>query len=234
MHSLAAENLSVLTGRLLRDDALVAPLVAGISVPVSDMFRDPAVFKLLRDEVFPVLAFYPRLTIWLAGCANGEEVYSLAILLHEAGLYARTQIHATDFNHAALEQARAGHFDARHAEAYAAHYRLAGGQRALADYLTPRDGRLYVQESLKRNINFASHNLVTDGVFCEAQLILCRNVLIYFNQTLQNQVLERFSDSLVRSGYLCLGHRESLDLMMAGKRFKPVDRETRIYQLFTQ
>lgn len=225
------QNLSELTGRMLRDDALVSEIVSGLSVPVSDMFRNPNVFASLRTEVFPVLASYPRINIWQAGCAHGEEVYSLAILLEEAGLYERSQIYATDFSDAALARAQEGIFAAKEARGYAANYLAAGGQRTLSDYYHARYEHIKLDGALKRNIHFANHNLAADGVFCEAHLILCRNVLIYFNNTLQNQVLGLFRDSLVRGGFLCLGNRESLDFAPAASAFIPVNAKARIYRL---
>ena len=225
------QNLSELTGRMLRDDALVPEIVSGLSVPVSDMFRNPSVFAALREEVFPLLASYPRINIWQAGCAHGEEVYSLAILLEEAGLYERSQIYATDFSDAALLRAQEGIFPAKEARTYSENYLAAGGQRTLADYYHSRYERIKLDERLKRNIHFANHNLAADGVFCEAHLILCRNVLIYFNNVLQNQVLGLFRDSLVRGGFLCLGNRESLDFAPAAKAFTPINAKARVYRL---
>lgn len=225
------DNLSELTGRMLRDAGLVPQIVAGLSVPVSEMFRDPSVFALLREEVFPVLSSYPRINIWQAGCAHGEEIYSLAILLEEAGLYDRSQIYATDFSDAALAQAQEGIYAAKSARTYSENYLAAGGQRTLADYYHARYERIKIDEALKRNIHFANHNLAADGVFCEAHLILCRNVLIYFANALQNQVLGLFRDSLVRGGFLCLGNRESLDFAPAANAFKAVNAKARIYRL---
>lgn len=225
------EHLSALTGRLLRDDALVPELVAGLSVPVSEMFRNPSVFAALREEVLPVLASYPRINIWQAGCAHGEEVYSLAILLEEAGLYERTQIYATDMSDAALARAQEGIYPTREARSYSENYLAAGGKRSLADYYHARYERLKLDSALRRNIHFANHNLTADGVFCEAHLILCRNVLIYFSNPLQNRVLGLFRDSLVRGGFLCLGNRESLDFAPAANAFVPVNARARIYRL---
>ncbi len=231
VQSCGFENLSTLTGRMLRDDALVPDIVAGLSVPVSEMFRNPTVFAALREEVLPVLASYPRINIWQAGCAHGEEVYSLAILLEEAGLYERSQIYATDFSDAALVRAQEGIFPIKDARAYSENYLAAGGQRTLADYYHARYERIKLDERLKRNIHFANHNLAADGVFCEAHLILCRNVLIYFANSLQNQVLGLFRDSLVRGGFLCLGNRESLDFAPAARAFTAVNASARIYRL---
>lgn len=225
------EHLSALTGRLLRDDSLVPEIVAGLSVPVSEMFRNPGVFAALREEVLPVLASYPRINIWQAGCAHGEEVYSLAILLEEAGLYERTQIYATDMSDAALARAQEGIYPTREARSYSENYVAAGGKRSLSDYYHARYERLKLDSALRRNIHFANHNLTADGVFCEAHLILCRNVLIYFSNALQNQVLGLFRDSLVRGGFLCLGNRESLDFAPAAAAFAPVNAKARIYRL---
>ncbi len=220
-----------LTARVLRDDAFLAPLVAGLSVPVSEMFRNPSVFQALRQEVFPLLASYPHLNVWQAGCAFGEEVYSLAILLEEAGLYDRTQIYATDFNDAALGRAQEGIFPLREARTYSENYLAAGGSGSLADYYHARYEHIKLDERLKRNITFANHNLVADGVFCEPHLILCRNVLIYFTDTLQNRVLGLFRDSLIRGGFLCLGNKETLDFAPVAKDFTAINQRARIFRL---
>ena len=224
-------TMSELTGRLLRDDSLLPQVVSGLSVPVSDMFRDPMVFKALREEVLPVLASWPRINIWQAGCAHGEEIYSLAILLEEAGLYERSTIYATDFSEAALARAQEGIFALRDARTYSENYLAAGGKRSLSDYYHARYERIKLDERLKRNISFANHNLVADRVFCEAHLILCRNVLIYFGNELQDQVLGLFRDSLVRGGFLCLGTKESLDFAPNGRAFTPVNASARIFRL---
>lgn len=223
-------SIGELTARLLRDDALLPVVIAGLSVPVSEMFRDPAVFRQLRDEVLPLLASYPQINIWQAGCAFGQEVYSLAILLEEAGLYDRSQIYATDFSDAAITRAQEGIFPAREARLYSENYLAAGGRHSLADYYHARYELITIDERLKRNVTFANHNLVCDGVFCEAHLILCRNVLIYFTDPLQNHVLELFRDSLVRSGFLCLGTRENIAFARAGRDFRAVDARLRIFQ----
>ena len=223
-------TLSELTGRLLRDDALVPRVVSGLSVPVSDMFRNPWVFKALREEVFPLLSSWPRINIWQAGCAYGEEVYSLAILLEEADLYERSTIYATDFSEAALLRAQEGIFALRDARTYSENYLAAGGRRSLSDYYHARYERIKLDERLKRNISFANHNLVADGVFCEAHLILCRNVLIYFGNALQDRALGLFRDSLVRGGFLCLGNKESLEFAPAGRAFTAVNGAARIFR----
>lgn len=223
-------HVGELTARLLREPDLVPAIIAKMSVPVSEMFRNPSVFLKLRDEVFPLLASYAQINIWQAGCAHGQEVYSLAILLREAGLYERCRIYATDFSEEALARAREGIFPLRDARLYGENYLAAGGRHTLADYYHARYDFMKLDESLKQNVTFANHNLVADGVFCEAQLILCRNVLIYFSNALQERVLGTFRDSLVRGGFLCLGNRESIRFVGSANDFSPVDASMRIYR----
>ena len=227
---LQVDDVGAVTSRLLRDDSLVSRLVSQLSVPVSEMFRNPQVFRKLRDEVFPVLASYPQINIWQAGCAHGQEVYSLAILLKEAGLYDRCHIYATDISEQALAQAREGIFPIRDARLYSENYLAAGGSRSLSDYYHARYDFMKLDERLRERVTFSNHNLVCDGVFCEAQLILCRNVLIYFSTPLQNHVLKLFRSSLVRGGFLCLGNRESIRFAEAARDFTPVDAGLRIYR----
>jgi len=223
-------NISALTTRVLHDSEFLGAVLQGLSVPVSEMFRDPAVFQALREQVLPLLASYPQINIWQAGCAHGQEVYSLAILLEEAGLYDHCHIYATDFNEHALRQAREGIYPARDAQLWSRNYLAAGGSRSLADYYSARYDFLKLDQRLRRNVTFANHNLVADGVFCEAHLVLCRNVLIYFSNPLQARTLQLFRDSLVRGGYLCLGLRERLDFAPAAVDFSTVDADLRIYR----
>ena len=226
-----AGTISALTARVLHEPAFLAPVLEGLSVPVSEMFRDPDVFRALREKVFPVLASYPQINIWQAGCAHGQEVYSLAILLEEAGLYERAQIYATDFNEAALRHAQEGIYPARDAQLWSRNYQAAGGSHSLADYYSARYELLKLDQRLRRNVIFANHNLVSDEVFCEAHLVLCRNVLIYFSDPLQDRTLALFRESLVRGGFLCLGTRESLDFAPSAADFVAVDAARRIYRL---
>jgi chemotaxis protein methyltransferase CheR len=226
-----ADTISALTTRVLHEPAFLPKVLEGLSVPVSEMFRDPEVFRALREQVFPVLASYPQINIWQAGCAHGQEVYSLAILLEEAGLYERTQIYATDFNDAALRHAQEGIYPAKEAQLWSRNYLAAGGSHSLADYYSARYELLKLDSRLRRNVIFANHNLVADEVFCEAHLVLCRNVLIYFSDPLQDRTLALFRDSLVRGGFLCLGTRESLDFAPSAADFLPVDAALRIYRL---
>jgi len=222
--------ISALTHRLLHEPELLPQLLEGLSVPASDMFRDPSVFRALREQVLPLLASYPQITVWQAGCAHGEEVYSLAILLEEAGLYERSQIFATDLSARALERAREGIYPLRAAQQWSRNYLAAGGGHSLADYYSARYGLLKLDRRLRRHVTFAQHNLAADTVFCEVQLVLCRNVLIYFANPLQQRCLALFRDSLVRGGFLCLGLRERPDAAGAAADFAPVDAGLRIYR----
>jgi chemotaxis protein methyltransferase CheR len=230
VHDHQCDSISALTTRLLHEPGFVSTVIQGLSVPVSEMFRDPAVFRALRERVLPLLASYPQITIWQAGCAHGQEAYSLAILLEEAGLAERTHIFATDFNPAALERAREGIYPVRDAQLWSRNYLDAGGSHSLADYYSARYDFIKLHERLRDRITFANHNLVSDKVFCEAHLVLCRNVLIYFSNPLQNHALELFRDSLVRGGYLCLGMGESIDFAAAASDFASVDASLRLYR----
>ncbi|MHB1271777.1 MAG: CheR family methyltransferase [Rhodanobacter sp.] len=228
---LGCDSISVLTGRALHEPKLLPQLLEGLSVPVSDMFRDPAVFRALREQVLPLLASYPQINIWQAGCAHGEEVYSLAILLEEEGLYERSRIFATDLSANALRQAEEGIYPVREAQQWSRNYQAAGGTRSLADYYSARYDLLKLDDRLRRHITFVQHNLASDRVFCEAHLVLCRNVLIYFSNPLQDHCLALFRDSLVRGGFLCLGMYESIDFAGSAADFAAVDAHLRIYRL---
>jgi len=231
---LDCKTISRLTERMLHEPQLLPSMLEGLTVPTSELFRDPAMFRALRDKVFPVLASYPHINIWQAGCAHGQEVYSLAILLVEAGLYDRSQIFATDLSDRALQRAREGIYSVRDAQQWSRNYQAAGGNRSLADYCSVGYKLLKLHQHLRRNVTFAVHNLAIDGVFCEAHLILCRNVLIYFSDPLQNRVLALFRDSLVRGGFLGLGMRENLSPAAAARDFAPFDAALRIYRLAAQ
>lgn len=232
--STGSGTIAGLTARLLHDPAVLPQVVAGLSVPVSEMFRNPTVFRALKEKVLPELASFPRISIWQAGCAYGEETYSLAILLEEAGLYERSRIYATDINEAALARAKEAIFAVRDAKAFSENYLKAGGEHSFSDYFVARYEHIKLDETLKRNISFNVHNLASDGVFCEAQLVLCRNVLIYFSNPLQDRALALFRDSLVRGGFLCLGNKEVLDFAPSAKAFRPVDLPARIYRLHAE
>jgi chemotaxis protein methyltransferase CheR len=228
---LQCRSISGLIERIMHESELLPEVLEGLTVPTSEMFRDPVVFETLHEKVFPLLASYPQINIWQAGCAHGQEVYSLAILLEEAGLYERCQIYATDLSERALQHAREGIYAVREAQQWSRNYQAAGGSHSLADYYSARYKLLKLDPRLRRNVTFALHNLAADSVFCEAHLILCRNVMIYFSNTLQERVLSLFRDSLVRGGFLCLGLRESMDLAPAARDFAPLAGDMRIYRL---
>ena len=177
-----------------------------------------------------MLRTYPYIKVWVAGCATGEEAYSIAILLMEEGLYDRSIVYGTDFNDIALEQAREGVYSLEQVETFAGNYQQAGGTGALTNYFSLTEEGYGIQEEVKKNITFANHNLVTDTVFGEMHLILCRNVLIYFDKTLQKRVLDIFRDSLVFDGFFCLGSKESLRFSGLEEAMKVVNERARIYQ----
>lgn len=227
------EQLSSLTGLLdlvLHDESAMQRLLSGLSVSVTSMFRDPSFYTALREHVVPVLRTYPSLRVWNAGCATGEEAYSLAILLHEAGLYGRSRIYATDLDERALVTASQGMFPLAKMREYTANYLAAGGGRSFSDYYLTAYDRARFHRSLARNIVFSQHDLVADGSFNEFHLIVCRNVLIYFDRDLQERVLQLFWDSLVHAGVLALGPRETLRQSSFAGRYRDVDPHERIFR----
>jgi chemotaxis protein methyltransferase CheR len=223
-------RFSELLDRLFHDEKTFDEFLKIMSISVTAMFRDPEFYQALRKQVVPLLKTYPFIKIWHAGCATGEEVYSMALLLHEEGFLDRARIYATDFNKHSLDAAAHGVYPAKQMEVYAANYRLAGGKSYLSDYYSDGYELAKVKDFLKERITFSYHNLVTDGVFGEMNMICCRNVLIYFDRTLQDQVLARLSESLRHSGFLCLGNRESLNFTSVQPLFVAVDKAQRIYQ----
>lgn len=224
------EKVSDIIPALLYRQSVFEKLLEYFSVTVTEMFRDPEVYDSLRTRVIPFLRTYPFPKIWHAGCASGEEVYSLAILLREEGLYDKCTIYATDFNETVLEKARRGIYPIADIKKYFENYRLAGGTFSLTDYFDAHYESVIMSQALKKNITFARHNLVSDQVFGEIHLILCRNVLIYFNQTLQERVYKLFDQSLVRGGFLCLGKKESLQFFESRGRYEEVEKDMRIYR----
>ncbi|MBF0447094.1 MAG: protein-glutamate O-methyltransferase CheR [Magnetococcales bacterium] len=223
-------HLSEIIPRMMRDLAFQESLINGISVPVTEMFRDPNLFKVLRQQIIPILQSYPFINIWHAGCATGEEVYSLAILLKEEGIYDRCQIFATDLSHESLRKAQDGIFSLDYMRDYTGNYQKSGGRGTFSDYYVARYNLAKMDDELKKNITFSRHNLATDGVFIQANLILCRNVLIYFNRTLQDRVLTLLHDSLERDGFLCLGQKESLHLSPVARAFRPVQEKEMVFR----
>lgn len=199
-----------LQSAILTDKIFASRFLQDLSITVTEMFRDPGFYKSLREEIIPVLKTYPFIKIWHAGSATGQEAYSMAILLQEEGLYDRTTIYATDFNQEALNRAKTGIFSNKMMKEYTANYQMAGGRESFSNYYTSSYEMVIMNSNLKKNIVWANHNLVTDSVFAEVHLILCRNVLIYFDKELQARVHELFYNSLVKGGLLCLGAKESL------------------------
>jgi chemotaxis protein methyltransferase CheR len=223
-------HFSELLDRLFHDEQCFDEFLKIMSISVTEMFRDPEFYQAIREQVVPLLKTYPFIKIWHAGCATGEEVYSMALLLHEEGFLDRARIYATDFNKHSLDTAANGVYSAKQMAAYAGNYRLAGGKGHFPNYYSDGYELAKFKDFLKERITFSYHNLVTDGVFGEMNIICCRNVLIYFDKTLQDQVLRKFSESLRYGGFLCLGNRESLNFTAIKSSFAAVDKPQRIYQ----
>ncbi|NYI01278.1 CheR family methyltransferase [Cupriavidus plantarum] len=224
------ETLSQLQDRMLRDTAVFARLLQYLTVQVSEMFRDPSYFRAIREHVVPVLQTYPSVNVWVAGCSSGEELWSLAILFEEEGLAERTVFYATDINPEALVAARAGVYDAGRLRVFGENYLAAGGRRSLSDYYHAAYGKAKFSANLIRQSVFADHSLATDSVFQEAQLISCRNVLIYFDRGLQDRAIGLFRDALARRGFLGLGSKESLQFTAHAGDFETVDARERLYR----
>lgn len=223
-------TVSALQERVLHDPAVLERLLDDLSVNVTAMFRDPGFFLAFREQVVPVLRTYPFFRIWHAGCSTGEEVYSMAILLEEEGLYDRARIYATDMNERVLRDARAGIFPLARMQEYTENYIRAGGRRSFSEYYTAGYGGALFQSTLLRHVVFAQHNLVTDRSFSEFHAILCRNVLIYFDKTLQARVHRLFYDSLAMFGVLALGGKETLRFSKYETCFEPLVPTEKIYR----
>jgi chemotaxis protein methyltransferase CheR len=228
-----AEGLATISGlqeRVLHDQAAMERLLLDLSINVTSMFRDPGFFASFRQNVVPSLRTYPFLRIWNAGCSTGEETYSLAILLREVGLYDRTRIYATDINEAVLVSAAEGIYPLAKMKEFTENYLAAGGSRSFSDYYRAAYGGAQLDRSLAENVVFAAHNLVSDRSFNEFHVIVCRNVMIYFDRTLQQQVHGLFVDSLVPFGVLALGRKETLAHSARAADFDVVDELERIYR----
>jgi chemotaxis protein methyltransferase CheR len=223
-------TLSQLQDRVVHEPQVFAALLDHLTVQVSEMFRDPPYFRALREQVVPLLRTYPSLKVWIAGCSAGEEAYSMAILLREEGLLARTLIYATDINPHTLQRAAAGVYDVGSVAGFTLNHRASGATSSLSDYYTAAYGRAVLDKSLKDHIVFSDHSLATDSVFAEVQLVSCRNVLIYFDRELQDRALGLFSESLCRQGFLGLGSKESLKFSSRAGAFDCFDKQERIYQ----
>ncbi len=224
------ETISRLQERVLREPQLFAELLRFLTVQVSEMFRDPMYYRALRERVVPYLKTYASLKIWVAGCATGEEAYSLAIMLYEEGLIDRTLIYATDINPESLRTAEEGVYKIDRFTKFTESYQLAGGRASLGDYYLAAYGGAVLDRSLKKAILFSDHSLVTDGAFAEMHLVSCRNVLIYFEKGLQERALGLLSDSLCHKGFLCLGIKETLRFSPHAVAYTEFAPDARIYR----
>jgi chemotaxis protein methyltransferase CheR len=230
---LALEGLHTISGlqeRLLHEPECMERLLLDLSINVTAMFRDPTFFRTFRTKVVPLLRTYPFIRIWNAGCSTGEETYSLAILLQEEGLYDRTRIYATDINEAVLHQARQALFPLEKMQEYTENYVAGGGTRAFSEYYTAAYEGAQFDRSLGDNVVFARHNLATDRSFNEFQVIICRNVMIYFDTPLQNRVHGLFYESLLRLGVLALGPKESLAFTPHVDQYDVLDLQEKLYR----
>ena len=223
-------SVSALQEKVLRDPQAMERLILELSINVTAMFRDPTFYLSLRTKVVPILRTYPFIRIWNAGCSTGEEVYSLAMVLHEEDLYERTRIYATDINERVLQRAEEGLFPLDKMRSYTENYIKAGGRRAFSEYYTAGQRGASFRKDLVENVVFAQHNLVSDRSFNEFNMIMCRNVMIYFDKALQNHVHDLFHRSLVNFGVLTLGRKESIKFTNHEDNYEPIDGVERIYK----
>lgn len=224
------QYISELIPLILYDNDFINRILIEFSISVTEMFRDPQFWISLRSNIIPYLKTFPYIKIWHAGCSTGEEVYSLAILLKEEGLLERTTFFATDFNEISLRKARTGKYPLELLEQYNVNYKSAGGKTNLSEYYTVAGNFGIFSEKFRKRITYANHNLSTDSSFGHMNLILCRNVLIYFNKDLQNQVFNLFYNSLLENAFLAIGSKETLDFSTRADSFKSLDIKNKIYQ----
>ncbi|HEY9760321.1 MAG TPA: protein-glutamate O-methyltransferase CheR [Oculatellaceae cyanobacterium] len=227
------EQLATITSvqeRVLHDPVAMDRFVLSLTVNVTAMFRDPAFFYMLRTKVVPLLKTYPLVRIWDAGCCTGEEAYSMAIILQEEGLYDKCRIYATDMNEAVLRKAKTGIFHLSHMKEYTDNYIQSGGKASFSEYYTAKYDHAILQQSLRKNIVFAQHNLVTDRSFNEFNLVMLRNVLIYFNEDLRQKVLGLVHDSLMPFGVLALGKRETLRFVDHEREYETLDSQEKLFR----
>jgi chemotaxis protein methyltransferase CheR len=223
-------SFSALQESLLHDPGMLAHILGYLTVQVSEMFRDPSYFRAIREKIVPHLRTYPSLKVWIAGCSSGEELYSFVILFREEGLEQRTLFYATDINQDALGKAEAGIYDLDRIKLFTENHRKSGGKSSLSDYYSAAYGKASFDKSLRKQVVFSDHSLVTDAVFAEMHLVSCRNVLIYFDRALQDRALGLFKDSLARKGFLGLGSKESMRFSDHAGSFTDCVREEKIYQ----
>ena len=227
------DNLKSITGlteKLLYDRDTLEQILSDLSINVTKMFRFPKFFKDLRENVIPLLKTYPSINIWHAGCSTGEEVMSMAILLKEEGLLNRVNIYATDINKKVLEAAKDGIYSIENVKKWTKNYQEAGGKKSFSDYYVAKYDYAIFDQDLLKNVTFLEHNLVIDKIFINANLIICRNVLIYFNKILQDQVLELFEESLIPGGMIGIGSKESLKFTSVNEKFESITSITKIYK----
>lgn len=229
-HHFGCRSLSALQEKLLHEPEVLPALIDFLTIQVSEMFRDPAYFRVLREQVVPHLRTYPSLKIWVAGCGEGEELYSLAILFREEGLEERTIFYATELNPAALKKAEAGIYELGRIGTFTANHQASGGRSSLSDYYTAAYGAAAFDRTLRARTVFAPHSLVSDAVFSEMHLVSCRNVLIYFDRELQDRAIGLFRDSLVHGGFLGLGAKESLSFSRHAEVFGGFAGPERVYR----
>lgn len=223
-------TISELIPLVINDEAFFNLFLKDMSVTVTEMFRDPSFFKALRNDIIPILKTYPFVKIWHAGCATGEEVYSLAIILKEEGFLDKSRIYATDFNSNSVNIAKEGIYPIERMKSFTKNYNLTGGKGSFSDYYEAKFSSVKFDDSLKKNITFANHNLVQDGSFGEMNIIICRNVMMYFDTELQSKVLSLFLGSLTPKGILCIGKKESLIYSNLNSHFEQIDIESKIYR----
>ena len=230
LERLGFQTISQLQDRVLSNPETYERLLQFLTVPTSEMFRDPSYYRTLQKTVFPVLQTYPSIKIWIAGCSTGEELYSFAILLKESGLLSRSILYATDVNPQSLRKAETGSFALDQIRLFTENYQKCSGMRPFSDYYVIQGDRAIFNAELREHVAFADHSLATDSVFAELQLISCRNVLIYFNRELQNRAFELFRESLGHRGFLGLGSKETIRLSAVSTQFDEVDPQERIYR----
>lgn len=223
-------SISALQEKVLRDSTVLEGLLSDFSINVTEMFRDPSFFKSFRTKIIPIIKDYPEIRIWHVGCSSGEEVYSMSILLHEEGIHEKTRIFATDLNKSILEKAKQGTFPLDVMQLYTKNYIEGGGKRAFSEYYKAVEDKVFFHPSLQKNVVFAHHNLVTDQSFNEFDIILCRNVLIYFNKVLQNDVHKLLYNSLSQSGFLGLGKREGIKFTSYENCYGEFDASEKLYR----
>lgn len=224
------QHISDLLPRVLHDEDFFNSFLTDMSITVTEFFRDPQFHLGFREQVIPILKTYPFIKIWHPGCATGEEVYSMAMILHEEGFLDRTQIYATDMNNHSLEVAKEGIYPIEGIKKSTGNYNKSGAKASFGEYYHAHYEHARIHDWLKSNIMFANHNLVTDGIFGDMNVIVCRNVLIYFDRTLQDQVLQLFRDSLCHRGFLCLGTKETLECTEVQGQFESLVGKVKIYR----